>query len=82
MRNEAFIITAKAPFTREDGPALVEDARSVILKYFPEAVEIEEGGGELPQRITHCYTIEKAERMLGYGPEVNFGEWLEGYGEG
>lgn len=75
--NEAFVITAKVPFTRQDNEALRTDARSVILRYFPRASELEARGIALPARIERCYDISKAERMLGYHPKHTFGTWLE-----
>ena len=73
---EAIIITAGVPFTREDGPALLDDAPSVILKYFPEAKGLAEQGIELPKQISPCYRIDKARRLLGYEPRVTFETWL------
>jgi len=75
--NEAIIITAGNPFTRDDGPALLSDARSVVLKYFPEAAELEKQGVELPERICPTYTIAKAQRLIGYQPKVTFETWLK-----
>ncbi|HUT33858.1 MAG TPA: NAD(P)-dependent oxidoreductase [Planctomycetota bacterium] len=77
LRNEAIIITAKVPFTRADAPALLADARPVILRYFPKAKLLEERGVELPKKIDRWYNIAKAERLLGYRPRWSFGEWLE-----
>jgi len=78
VRNEAIIITARVPFTRDDAPALLSDARQVILRYFPKARLLEERGVQLPNRIERWYSIAKAERLLGYRPKHNFAEWLEG----
>jgi len=77
VKNEAVIITAKVPFRGGDAPALLSDAPSVILKYFPEASRLEERGVQLPRVIDKCYDISKAERLLGFQPKWNFGEWLE-----
>lgn len=76
VRNEVLIITAGVPFTKEDGPALLTDARSVILKYFPEATWFEEHGQPLPQQVCPTYRIDKAREMIGYEPRVNFASWL------
>ena len=75
--NEAIIITATVPFTRQDGPALVGDAPAVILRYFPEARTLEEQGVELPKQITRCYRIGKAQRLLHFQPRVTFETWLD-----
>ncbi len=74
--NEALIITAGIPFTRDDGPALPADAPSVIRKHFPDVARLEAQGIELPQRITMCYSIDRARRLLGYQPQVTFETWL------
>ena len=76
--NEAIIITAGNRFNRDDGPALLSDARSVILKYYPEAEALEDQGIQLPGTIAPCYRIEKARRLLGYEPEFTFERWLTG----
>jgi len=76
VRNEVLIITAGVPFTKEDGPALLTDARSVILKYFPAAIWFEEQGQALPQQVSPTYRIDKAREMIGYEPKVHFGSWL------
>jgi len=77
VRNEAIIITAKVPFTRADGPALLADAPPVIRRHFPRAKLLEERGVELPRVVDKCYDISKAERLLGYEPRWTFAAWLE-----
>lgn len=76
VQNEAIIVTAGVPFTREDGPALLTDARSVVLKYFPRAAELEARGIALPATIERCYSVAKAQELLGYSPAITFGTWL------
>ena len=76
VRNEAIIITAKVPFTHADTPALLTDAPPVILKYYPQAARLAELGIELPPHVPRFYSIEKAERLLGYHPQFNFEQWL------
>jgi len=77
VQNEAMIITARVPFARADAPELLTDAKAVILRYFPKARLLEERGIALPAKIERCYSIAKAETLLGYKPKWNFGEWLE-----
>ena len=74
--HEAIILTAGAPFTAADSDALLSDARSAILKYYPEAAELEAQGLELPTRLCPTYRIDKARRLLGYEPEWTFDRWL------
>ena len=76
-RDEALFITSRVPFQNSDTDALLTDAASVIVKYYPRAAALVEKGIELPKAIPHCYSIEKAERLIGYDPKHNFGEWLE-----
>jgi len=76
VRNEAFVITAGVPFTREDTPALLTDAPPVIRRYFPQVRMLEQRGIHLPKTLTRFYSIEKARRLLGYEPKFNFQRWL------
>lgn len=76
VENEAVILMPDNPFTASDGPALVRDARSVILRYLPAAARLEEEGTKLPESIRRCYCNEKARRLLGFRPERTFRRWL------
>ena len=76
VRDEALFVTSRVPFQNEDTDALLTDAASVILKYFPSAAGLKDKGIDLPKTIPHCYSIEKAERLIGYDPKHNFGDWL------
>ncbi len=75
--NEAIIIAAGTTFTRADTEKLLSEASSLILRDFPKAQQLVEAGVELPQRITACYDITKARRLLGYNPQWTFSTWLE-----
>jgi len=77
VRNEAILVAAKVPFTHADAPALLADAPPVILRYFPAAGLLAARGIQLPKSISPCFNIEKAERLLGYHPAVNFREWVD-----
>lgn len=77
VQNEAIIITAKVPFTMDDGPALLTDAPPVILKYYPRARDLAAKGIQLPREIHRCYNIQKAERLLGFQPRYTFERWLD-----
>jgi nucleoside-diphosphate-sugar epimerase len=76
LRQEALLLTAGVPFTQAEGPELLTDARSVILRHFPAAAELEAEGTELPQVLSPTYRIDKARELIGYEPQVNFGSWL------
>jgi UDP-glucose 4-epimerase len=72
-----FNIAARSPLMRDDLPALLRDARAVILRDFPDAERIfRQHGWQLPQYIDRVYVIERAERALGYQPQHNFAEHL------
>lgn len=75
--NEAFVVTSRTLFTREDGPALLKDADSVILRRYPLARRLVEQGVTLPTSIGCTYDISKAQRMLGYEPRLTFEYWLK-----
>ena len=72
---EAFNISARSPFAREDVEALFQDPRQVILKYHPSVEqEFRQRGWQFPERIDRVYSIEKAEKMLDYHPRFNFAD--------
>jgi UDP-glucose 4-epimerase len=75
--NEAFVITSKTLFTREDGPDLLKDAASVILRRYRLARRLVEQGVTLPVAIGCTYDIAKAQRVLGYEPRHTFESWLK-----
>lgn len=77
LAHEAFIATAGVPFRRDESAELLTDARSVILRYYPQAAALEEAGVRLPERLGLAFSVEKARRMLGYEPKHTFGKWLE-----
>lgn len=76
---EAFFTTNALPYTQEDlaGPGGDGDIRPLVRKYWPEAYDwlVERGyeGGWLPA----VYDLSKAQRLLGWEPQFNFGEWWE-----
>jgi nucleoside-diphosphate-sugar epimerase len=75
--NEAFVITSKTLFTREDGPDLLKDSASVILRRYPLARRLVEQGVKLPATIGCAYDVAKAQRVLGYEPQYTFESWLK-----
>lgn len=79
VESEAIVIAAKVPFGREDAAELLTDAPSVITKYYPRAKELPQRGIALPESITRCYCIEKAQRLLGYEPQYTFDRWLAAF---
>ncbi len=74
---EKFIITATAPFGREDAAQLGVDAPAVIAKYFPTFPQVyaERGWTMLPV-LDRVYVNEKARRLLGWQPRYDFARVL------
>jgi nucleoside-diphosphate-sugar epimerase len=77
VANDAFVITSKTTFTREDGPELPKRADAVILRRYPRARLLVDQGVTLPAAIRCTYDIGKARRLLGYEPRYTFESWLE-----
>ena len=72
-----YIVAAPSPFSREDAAALVEDAPSVIARYFPEAASLyARAGWTLPLHIDRVYDSALAERELGFRCRTGFAEVL------
>ena len=70
---ETFVLSAPPPFTREDAAELARDARSAILRHFPDADELySRQGWVLPERIERIYDPAKAERLLGWRARSDF----------
>jgi nucleoside-diphosphate-sugar epimerase len=73
-----YIVLAPPPFTREDAKALMEDAPSVIGRYFPEAAELyARAGWQLPRSIDRVYDPSRAEQELGFRCRTDFAAVLE-----
>ena len=75
---DLFVISAPTPFTRDDAPMLMRDARAVILERFPDAGALYAAQGwELPRRIGRVYDASRAERVLGFRAQTDFAAILE-----
>ncbi|MEP2103881.1 MAG: NAD(P)-dependent oxidoreductase [Parasphingorhabdus sp.] len=80
---ETFILSAPTPFLRADCKQLMEDAPSVITRYFPEAKALyEKQGWVLPDHIDRVYDAGKAERLLGFRGKTDFSSILKALAEG
>ncbi|QSR16660.1 NAD(P)-dependent oxidoreductase [Novosphingobium sp. KA1] len=80
---ETFVLSAPPPFTREDAAELARDARSVILRHFPDANELyPRQGWVLPERIERVYDPAKAERLLGWRARSDFAAVLAALRQG
>ena len=70
---DLFVISAPTPFTRDDAPMLMRDARAVILHRFPEAEALYAAQGwTLPRRIGRVYDAGRAEKVLGFRARTDF----------
>ncbi|QTD57141.1 NAD-dependent epimerase/dehydratase family protein [Parasphingorhabdus cellanae] len=75
---ETFILSAPTLFAREDCKQLMENAPSVIARYFPEAADLyHKKGWVLPDHIDRIYDPGKAERLLGFRGKTEFASILE-----
>jgi nucleoside-diphosphate-sugar epimerase len=81
-RFEVFNISAKSPFGKADLAALKADPREVIKKYYPDVEPVfADRQWTFPPSIDRVYAVDKAEQLLGYAPQYNFREYLEGMGK-
>ena len=73
-----YIISATTPFSREDLPALRDDAPSVLRKLLPNYVEeYARRGWRMFDSIDRVYVNDLARRELGWRPRYDFGYVLE-----
>lgn len=79
IENQTFIITAEMPFKSEDAEELKTSPAAVIIRYFPRAAALFQEPAVKLKTIPYFYSIEKAKRLLGWVPQMSFGQWLELY---
>jgi UDP-glucose 4-epimerase len=73
-----FIVSAPTPFARDDCAELKRDAAAVIARHFPDAPELyARKGWELPKSIGRVYDAARAEQVLGFRCETDFGSVLD-----
>jgi UDP-glucose 4-epimerase len=74
---ETFILSAPPPFDPSEAEALIDDARAVIARHFPEAAGLyDRRGWTLPAHLDRVYDPSKAERMLSFRCRTGFAEVL------
>jgi nucleoside-diphosphate-sugar epimerase len=72
IRHEVFVITADSPLARVEPEQFFADPVGCLETKMPGVAQlVAEGKVEIPT-FREWYTIEKAQRMLGYMPEHNF----------
>jgi UDP-glucose 4-epimerase len=75
---DIFIIAAPSPFTRADAEHLKGDAAAVVARYFPGVQALyARRGWRLPSSIGRIYDASRAESVLGFRCETDFGGILE-----
>jgi nucleoside-diphosphate-sugar epimerase len=80
---ETFVISAPPPFTREEAPDLAVDAAAVLARHYPDAAQLyAQRGWVLPKRIERVYDPSKAERLLGWRAQTDFGVILDALRQG
>jgi UDP-glucose 4-epimerase len=78
-----YIISAPTPFAEADAEALIEDATSVVTRYFPKAAELyARAGWQLPSYIDRVYDSGRAERELGFRCRTDFAAVLDALEQG
>lgn len=70
---EKFIITATAPFKRDDAAQLGVDAPVVVARYVPEYVDVFRARRwTMLPTLDRVYVNDKARRLLGWQPKYDF----------
>ena len=73
-----YVLAAPTPFAPDEAGALIEDARTVIARHFPQAEQLyARAGWHLPERIERVYDPRLAERELGFRCRTDFAVVLQ-----
>lgn len=74
---DTFVLSAPAPFVREEVEELGRDAAAVIARRYPDAPALYAAKGwRLPERIDRVYDASHAERVLGWRARTDFASVL------
>lgn len=74
---DTFVISAPTPFVRADAASLKADAAAVVGRLYPDAPGLfSRRGWSLPRSIGRVYDASRAERILGFRCETDFGAVL------
>lgn len=74
---DTFIVSAPTPFAPEDCAALIDDAPSVVARYFPDYQDIyARRGWTMFQSIDRVYDASHASRRLGFTCRTGFADVL------
>ena len=70
-------ISSQTPFNISELSDLYHQADILISKYYPDAKQIfQDRDWSLPKKIDRVYVIDKARKLLGFKPSLNFMECL------
>ncbi|HUJ98255.1 MAG TPA: NAD(P)-dependent oxidoreductase [Stellaceae bacterium] len=73
-----FIVSAPTPFVPSDAEELKRDAAAVVRRYFPDAATLyARRNWRLPANVGRVYDASKAQRVLGFRCETDFGRVLD-----
>jgi UDP-glucose 4-epimerase len=73
-----FVVSAPTPFARSDVGELARDAAAVVRRHYPDAPALyARRGWRLPDSIGRVYDSSRAERLLGFRCETDFGRILD-----
>jgi UDP-glucose 4-epimerase len=76
---DTFIISSMTPFSHRDCAALIDDAPSVVARYFPDYLALyARRGWTMFQSIDRVYDAGKAARQLGFVCNTGFEQILAG----
>ena len=74
---DTFIVSALTPFSRDDCRDLIEDAPSVVARYFPHYRALyERRGWTMFDSIDRVYDASRARQRLGFVCSTGFAEVL------
>jgi len=80
---DTFILSAPPPFARDECGELLDDARAVVARHFPEAPDLyARMGWSLPSTIDRVYDPSRAERRLGFRCRTDFAALLAAIARG
>lgn len=78
MGFDTFIVSAKTPFQPQDCQQLLQDAPSVVARYFPDYPAIfQKKGWTMFQSIDRVYDASRIERRLGFVCQTDFASALQ-----
>lgn len=80
---ETFVLSAPPPFAPEEAEELIRDAPAVIARHYPDAADLyARRGWTLPGHIDRVYDPSKAQRLLDFSFDTDFGAILKALRDG